>query len=140
MPTQITPHKTVHIEYVSLETNTIEKDQIRVNPNWYHKGERRDYILFNENHLSLACAQVVQLMNLTHARVTYPLALLRVLGTLKRNETSLFLHASSHCEYRWAPVGSFVRAVYVHAPIKEKQSYIINDLIDTDMYLRLLNV
>lgn len=72
---------------------------------------------------------------------TYSLALLRMLGPLTRHPITGYVHASETNDYRFEFIDCFIRSVFVHLPKPpHSPSYVINDLIDPDMYYRLKNV
>jgi hypothetical protein len=60
-----------------------------------------------------------------------------VLSTPKRNRSTGYIHASESFDYRFVSTKCFIRSVFVHPPTGNRSQYIINDLIDQDMYLRL---
>jgi hypothetical protein len=92
------------------------------------------------DYQTLGGAQVVRLFSLTVDKMVYSIALVRTLGPFTRNATSSFIHAADRSGYRFIPVGSFIRSLYVHPPLPKQKFYIINDLIDQDMYLRLKSI
>jgi hypothetical protein len=60
-----------------------------------------------------------------------------VLSTPKRNRSTGYIHAGESSDYRFVSTKCFIRSVFVHPPTGNCSQYIVNDLIDQDMYLRL---
>ena len=134
----MTPCKLGRIHYVSLEDHTDKTDIIRVTADWRGDGYRYDFVLINLDHHTLSCAQVHLLLYIETPAGTLQLALLRILKSLSRNASTRFIHASESTDYRFVTTQCFVRSAFVHLPAPPSYTrYIVNDLIDPDVYLRL---
>lgn len=121
--------------------SSTQVDQIRANPNWRATGARYDFVILNYDHNTTRCAQVMGLYVAKIDGVTYSLALIRMLGPLSRHFTTGYIHAAQTDDYRFEFIDSFVRSIFVHVPQPpHSPTYIINDLIDADMYYRLNSV
>ena len=73
---------------------------------------------------------------------THDIGLIRELKRPARHHTSNFIHASPPEEFRFVFAATFVRSILVHPPGggNLRTKFVINDLLDSDMYLRLQSV
>jgi hypothetical protein len=145
---QVIPQKVCR--HVSLHNNHFLADKIQMTSNWYNNGPRHDFVVVNLESLSFA--QVHALLILTHNDEQYQIALIRLLKTTKqpenigagsglttpkRNRITGYIHAGKSSDYRFVSTKCFIHSAFVHPLTGHCSQYIINDLIDQDMYFRL---
>jgi hypothetical protein len=141
-------YTTAQITYVSLLDNSVLTGRIRVKDKWNSNGNSRyDYVLFNLDHKTYGYGQVRNLFSIVVENVTYTIALILELKKRSRCKATGFIQTSANLlkasSYRFVMVDTLVRPAFVHPPAtngRDITKYVINDLIDYDMYLRLLHV
>jgi hypothetical protein len=141
-------YSTARILYVSLLDDSMLTGRVRVKDRWNSDGNSRyDYVLFNLDHKTYGYGQVRNLFSIVVNKVTYSIALLLELKKRSRCKTTGFIQTSANplkaSSYRFVMVDTLVRPALVHPPApnsKDTTKHVVNDLIDYDMYLRLLHV
>jgi hypothetical protein len=69
------------------------------------------------------------------------IAIIRELAAPARNPSTGFIQAGEPQTYSFVFAGTFVRSVLVHPPGDSyRTKYVVNDLLDSDMYLRLKSI
>ncbi|KIM30220.1 hypothetical protein M408DRAFT_295348 [Serendipita vermifera MAFF 305830] len=138
---------TAQVSYVSLLDNSLVTNRIRFNPCWNKGGPRYDYILYNADHNSYGYGQVLSVFAMVVNRERYSIALLLDLKKkAQRSSITGFIEATADktkaSSYRFVMTNTFVRPLFVHPPDPDSDSttYVVNDLIDYDSYLRFLNI
>lgn len=123
-----------------MESSALLRDIIRVTPTWHNRGPRFDFVLLNKDHNTISCAQVMAIFVIKIGSIDFPLALVQVIRIRPRSANTGFYEGRFTSDLKFVPPGSFIRSVYVqYNPSDEEPRLFINDLIDSDVYLRLRN-
>lgn len=77
------------------------------------------------------------MITVVHGGSKHQVALIRLLKSPKRSVVTGYIHVGESSDYRFVSTKCFVRSVFIHPPYGNSSRFIINDLIDQDMYLRL---
>jgi hypothetical protein len=99
-------------------------------------------VLVKSHDQELLYAQVMGLFRIKIGNDTHDIGLISELKRPARHHTSGFIHASPPEDFRFVFVATFVRAILVHPPGSGnlRTKFVINDLLDSDMYLRLQSI
>lgn len=125
-----------------MQDNSLQTDLIRVTDDWRKSGNaRNDFVIVNLNYELTSCAQVHLLFVLNIEGRLLHIALIRILKAVSRNSTTGYIHASESTEYKFVFAECFIRSIFVHPPPSTSYPrYVLNDLVDPDMYLRLTDM
>jgi hypothetical protein len=135
---QINIAKTAYIPYVSLVDHTDNVDIVRANPKWFNQSPRYDFVLLDYGNQTMCCAQILRLFNILDHQDVYPTAYVRLLGKLTRSKATSLVQCADGNGREFVPLASIIRSVHVYIVERERSKrYIISDLIDSDVYLRL---
>jgi hypothetical protein len=119
--------------------SSLQMDQIRCTDTWRGQGSRYDYVLIKSHDEELIYAQVMGLFRIKVGDNTHDIGLISELKRPARHHTSNFIHASPPEDFRFVFTATFVRSILVHPPGSSnlRTKFVVNDLLDSDMYLRL---
>jgi hypothetical protein len=128
--------------------NQYAADRIRVTPTWRNGPPRYDYVIYTAEivggRTQYGYAQVLSLFTITLAGKTYHIALILDLKLKTRSPHSRSIRAvadrAKASSYRFIMMDCFVRSIFVQPPPPGSNVFTINDLIDSDVFLRLGDV
>ena len=145
---QIVEHRFLKVDYQSEVDWSTMTDYLRCNPQ-FHGNERRDFVLIDHPRLGHAFRQLVRLFTCKAGSHDYPLALVQMLGpntrstTTRRIDKSLSIrrwHMRPRNQCEVIPLNIIVRGALLLEDPEYKGDYFVIDTVDSDMYLRVMEM
>lgn len=143
-PGQIVPHKLIYIHYESTDDWQLGLDRIRCNPSFFGK-KREDTVIIDGADGRYLFARLIAVFQLAMPQPTEPLALIQyftpVLPTTWKPATNIGMQVMKEdTKTDFIFLASIIRGSHMIPTFNKKRprDFFLNDLIDPDMFLRLL--
>lgn len=117
------------------------QDILHVAPQWRHQGARYDYIAMQGARAGhILFAQVYAMFTLRFCGSELPIALVRIFRSIGRNKLTNYPELKDMGNVDFIFLDAIVRAAHVIPPTTDNPHFTVQDLADSDMYLRLLSL
>ena len=140
---QVVPCHTLLVTYNCQEMATKKTDVLHVTTSWRNSGARYDCaILRGSGRSGLNFCQVCAIFMISIAHEWYRLAVVRIYEQKRRNKITghIELVAPKDRRFELCFVESVVRIAHILPPTRHTACSIVQDLYDSDMYLRLHHI
>jgi hypothetical protein len=142
---QITEYQFLKVHYESTVTWKLMSDYLRCSPQ-FHNHPRYDHVLIRTTD-KFIFAQLIYIFSSVVGDATYPLALIQPLDSptgarrLKDKDLGFFrLRARPRASSEFIYVRSIVRGALVARDFEKPGDFLVIDLVDPDMFLRLKGI
>jgi len=140
---QVTPFSSCRVTYDCQETGSKCTDLFRVTDSWQHEGPRYDCVLIQGwPRSSVFFAQALGLFSVSLCGQTHDLAILQPFTQKQRNKVTGYIELEevSGGRYEFCFVESIIRAVHIIPPTPQNSRFVVQDLVDSDAYLRFISM
>ena len=138
---QVFPHLSCKISFDCQETAIKKTEIIHVSSSWRNSGPRYDSaILQGPTQASIKFVQVCAMFSIRLVGQTFRILVARTYKKKCRNKVTGYieLDAAPDETFDFYFLESMIRSIHILPPTSSSSSYIVQDLHDGDMYLRLI--
>ncbi len=127
--------------YTCQVSATDESDLIHVAPSWQKKGPRYDYVMIQGSRPNKPTfAQIDVIFSLNVQGTVYQIGIVCTFKYLGRHCLSEYIKLEKERDYTFIFLDSVIRAAHILPPTIFYSCSTVQDLVDGDMYLRLINM
>ncbi|KAJ3552152.1 hypothetical protein NM688_g4302 [Phlebia brevispora] len=140
IPDNVVPHRALRVTYICQVSAEHKIDIIHVSPNWRNTSSRHDHAMIQGARPSKPMfAELSAMFTLDVLGTVYKIGIVKFYGHLGRHLLSDYIQLERLVSYEFIFLGTIIRAVHILPPTAFYARSIVQDLVDGDMYLRLIN-
>jgi len=140
---QVITYHSCRVTYDCQVTGSKQTDIFRSTNYWRKEGPRYDCVLVQGwPRSSVFFARVLGLFSVSHHNQTHGLVILQPFIRKHRNKVTGYIELEevSKGRYEFGFIDSIIRAVHILPPTPKNNQFVVQDLVDGDMYLRFINM
>ncbi|KAF7796307.1 hypothetical protein EIP86_007484 [Pleurotus ostreatoroseus] len=135
---KVTPFRMVRVSYICQVSARYKQDILHVCPNWRNKGPRYDHAMLQGTRNKPMFTELVGVFTIKIADTTHQIGITRLYRQLARHRFTQHIELEKLQEYDFVFMDSVIRAAHIIPPTVYYARSVVQDLVDGDMYLRLL--
>ncbi|KAJ3530334.1 hypothetical protein NM688_g7726 [Phlebia brevispora] len=137
---RVVPHRALRVSYICQVSAEHKTDIIHVAPNWRNTGSRYDHAMIQGARPSKPMfAELSAMFTLDVLSTVYKIGIVKFYGHLGRHLLSDYIQLERLASYDFVFLGTIIRAAHILPPTAFYARSVVQDLVDGDMYLRLIN-
>ena len=138
---QVITYSSCRVSYLCQETGGQQKEILHVALMWQNKGPRYDSVII-QGHLgsSFFFAEVHGLFSVCVDGTTFGVAIVKPFARRPRNKTTGYIELDEGQNPEFCFVESIIRTVHIIPPTPHNHRFVVQDLTDGDIYLRLFHL
>lgn len=132
-------YSSCRVSYLCQETGGPQKEIFHVTSTWQNRGPRYDSVLVQgQQRSSLFFAEVRSLFSISVNNTTFGVAIIKPFTRKPRNKITGYIELEKKREqFEFCFIESFIRTVHILPPTPHNHHFVVQDLTDGDIYLRL---
>lgn len=136
---QVKPFRTVRISYICQVSAQYKQDIMHVCPDWRSNGPRYDRVMLQGASANKPMfAEVVSVFSIDIAGRNREIGIVQFYQQFSRHKLSQYIELDKLDTYEFVFLDSFIRGAHILSPTLYYARSVVQDLVDGDMYLRLL--
>ena len=138
---QVKMYSSCRVSHLCQETGGLQREIFHVTPTWQNSGPRYDSVIIQgQQRSSLFFAEVRGLFSVCVNSTTFGVAVVKPFIRKPRNKITGYIELEvKEGEFEFCSVESIIRTVHILPPTPHNQRFVVQDLTDGDMYLRLVH-
>ncbi|KAG9101276.1 hypothetical protein FS749_008500 [Ceratobasidium sp. UAMH 11750] len=140
--TKVTHYQLIRLSYISMENSCEKVEMVRANLDWRGGGPRYDCVMI-QGHADegIWFARLLSLFTLEFRGQSLEIAYIQRFRTLpSRNRSTGYIELEDQGVYNFVYAGTLIRPCLILSPGIRYKRHVVGDLLDADVYLRLLTM
>jgi hypothetical protein len=135
-------YSSCRVSYLCQETGEPQKEIFHATSTWQNSGPRYDSVIIQgQQRASFFFAEVHSLFSVSIDGITFRVAIVKPFTRKPRNKITGYIELEEPKEgtFEFCFIESIIRTVHILPPTPHNHWYVVQDLTDGDIYLRLLH-
>ena len=133
-------YSSCRVSYPCQETGSLKREIFHATSRWQNSGPRYDFVIIQgQQRSSFFFAEVHGLFSICVNNTTFGVAIVKPFTRKPRNKITGYieLEEAKDGHFEFCFIESIIRTVHILPPTPHNHRFIVQDLTDGDMYLRL---